>query len=86
MGLLAAEIDTVKGDSSLLGGNDSHDASEGRSFTRPVASEKGNQLSLSDLGRYPFKNVTVAIVSVDILKTEHLSRLPGRPLVLFGWL
>ena len=79
MGLLTAKIDTLKGDGSLPGRNDSHDAPEGRRLARSVSSQEGNQFSLLYFGRDPFQDVAVTIVGVDILKTKHLSRLPDKP-------
>jgi hypothetical protein len=76
---LAAEIGALKGDRSLPWRNDSHDAPEGRGLARPVASQEGDQLSLFYFGRDALEDMALAIIGVDILKTEHLSRLPDKP-------
>ena len=79
MGFLAGEMGALKGDRSLPGRNDSHDAPEGRGLARPVAAQEGNQLSLLYFGRDALEDMALTIIGVDILKTKHLIRLPDRP-------
>ena len=71
MRFLAAEIDSVKGNPSLLWKNDSHDAPEGRGLACSVSTQEGNQFSLLYFRRDPFQDMTFAIIGMDVLKKKH---------------
>jgi len=71
MRFLAANIDAIEGDGSLLRRNNSHDTPEGRGLTCSISSQEGNQLSLLYLRRDPLEDVAFAIISVDALKKKH---------------
>ena len=71
MRFLAAEIDFIKGDPSLLRKNNSHDASEGRGLACSVSSQEGDQFSLLYFRRDPFEDMAFAIIGMNVFKKEQ---------------
>jgi len=71
MRFLAAEIDSVKGNLSLLRKNDSHDAPQSRGLACSVSTQEGDQFSPLYFRREPFEDMTFAIIGMDVLKKKH---------------
>jgi hypothetical protein len=71
MRFLAANIDTIEGDGSLLRRDDSHNTPEGRGLAHSISSQEGDQLSLFYFSRDSFEDVAFAIISMDVLKKKH---------------
>jgi len=71
MRFLAANIDAIEGDGSLLWRNNSHDTPEGCGLACSISSQEGHQLSLRYFSGDSFENVAFAIIGMDVLKKKH---------------